>query len=76
MWVDTHDARGRNFGVSLEDFEDWRRASCTGAGMTLVAAIRIGNGRTKVLHYTSLATAGLKSRTTPNLVWRRSLDLP
>ena len=36
MWVDTHDARGRNFGVSLQDFEDWRRASRTFAGMTLV----------------------------------------
>src|SRR5437870_7547255 len=36
MWVDTHDTRGRNFGVSLQDFEDWRRASRTFAGMTLV----------------------------------------
>jgi len=36
MWVDTHDTRGRNFGVSLQDFEDWRRSSRTFAGMTLV----------------------------------------
>src|ERR1051326_8768341 len=36
MWIDTHDARGRNFGVSLQDFEDWRRASRTFAAMTLV----------------------------------------
>src|SRR5437016_4976281 len=36
MWIDTHDTRGRNFGVSLQDFEDWRRASRTFAGMTLV----------------------------------------
>src|SRR5438552_16476274 len=33
MWIDTHDARGRNFGVSVQDFEDWRRASRTLAGM-------------------------------------------
>ncbi len=36
MWIDTRDTRGRNFGVSLQDFEDWRRASRTFAGMTLV----------------------------------------
>jgi len=36
MWIDTHDARGRNFGVSLEDFEDWRRATRTFAGIALV----------------------------------------
>src|SRR5437867_176761 len=36
MWIDTHDTRARNFGVSLQDFEDWRRASRTFAGMTLV----------------------------------------
>src|SRR5438552_19110188 len=36
MWIDTHDTWARNFGVSLPDFEDWRRASRTCAGMTLV----------------------------------------
>jgi predicted permease len=36
MWVDTKDVRGRTFGVSLEDFEDWRRASHTFSGLTLV----------------------------------------
>lgn len=36
MWMDTHDTKQRNFGVSLQDFEDWRRASRTFAGMTLV----------------------------------------
>ena len=36
MWIDTHDARGRNFGVSLEDFEDWRRATRTFSGIALV----------------------------------------
>ena len=36
MWLDTHDARQRNFGVSLQDFEDWRRSSHAFSGMTLV----------------------------------------
>src|SRR5438132_1749844 len=36
MWIDTRDARGRGFGVSFQDFEDWRRASRTFAGITLV----------------------------------------
>jgi putative ABC transport system permease protein len=36
MWIDTRDARGRTFGVSLEDFEDWRRATRTFAGIALV----------------------------------------
>src|SRR5688572_15027881 len=36
MWVDTADTRGRRFGVSIQDFEDWRPASRTFAGMTLV----------------------------------------
>src|SRR5437660_1079103 len=36
MWIDTHDTRGRTFGVSLQDFEDWRRTSRSFAGMTLV----------------------------------------
>ena len=36
MWLDTRDARGRNLGVSFDEFEDWRRASRTFSGMTLV----------------------------------------
>src|SRR5688500_8073220 len=36
MWIDTRDVRGRNLGVSVDDFEDWRRASRTFTGMTLV----------------------------------------
>ena len=36
MWIDTHDTRGRTFGVSLQDFEDWRRTNRSFAGMTLV----------------------------------------
>jgi predicted permease len=36
MWIDTRDMRGRQLGVSLADFEDWRRASRTFSGMTLV----------------------------------------
>src|SRR5437773_9180320 len=36
MWIDTRDSRGRGFGVSFQDFEDWRRASRTFAGITLV----------------------------------------
>jgi predicted permease len=36
MWIDTKDSRGRQFLVSLNDFEDWRRASRTFSGMTMV----------------------------------------
>jgi putative ABC transport system permease protein len=36
MWIDTHDARGRNFGVSVDDYVDWRAATRTFAGMALV----------------------------------------
>ena len=36
VWIDTRDNRGRGFGVSFQDFEDWRAASRTFAGMTLV----------------------------------------
>src|SRR5205085_9674107 len=36
MWIDTRDVRGRNFGVSFQDYEDWRAASRTFTGMTLV----------------------------------------
>src|ERR1700694_623067 len=36
MFLDTRDARGRQFAVSVDDFEDWRRTSRTFSGMTLV----------------------------------------
>lgn len=36
MWIDTRDQRGRQVGVSFQDYEDWRAASRTFNGMTLV----------------------------------------
>jgi putative ABC transport system permease protein len=36
MMLDTRDARNRNFGVSVQDFEDWQRASKTFKGMSIV----------------------------------------
>jgi putative ABC transport system permease protein len=36
MMIDTQDTRGRRFGASVQDFEDWRRASRTFSGMALV----------------------------------------
>lgn len=37
MWLDTRETtRGRNFGVSFQDFEDWRTASKTFKAITLV----------------------------------------
>jgi predicted permease len=36
VWLDSRDSRGRQFGVSFQDFEDWRAASRTFDGMTLV----------------------------------------
>jgi putative ABC transport system permease protein len=36
MTIEARDTRGRPLGVSLEDFADWRRASHTFSGMTLV----------------------------------------
>ena len=36
MWIDTRDQRGRGVGVSFQDYEDWRAASRTFNGMTLV----------------------------------------
>src|SRR5215471_3067716 len=36
MFLDTHDVRGRQFGVSLLDFDDWRRASHSFSGMAVV----------------------------------------
>jgi predicted permease len=38
MWIDSQDAQGRRFGVSFDDYEDWRGASRTFTGMTLVQA--------------------------------------
>ena len=37
MWLDTRDLRGRTLGVSLQDFEDWRRTSRTLSGMALAS---------------------------------------
>ncbi len=48
MWLDTHDSKARNFGVSLQDFEDWRRDSHSFSGMTLVQSGNLaisGDGR-------------------------------
>ena len=36
MWIDSRDQRGRPAGVSFQDYEDWRAASRTFNGMTLV----------------------------------------
>ena len=36
MWVDSRDQLGRGRGVSFQDFEDWRAASRTFSGLTLV----------------------------------------
>jgi predicted permease len=36
MWIDTHDGRGRNFGVSVDDFMDWRAATRTFTDIALV----------------------------------------
>ena len=36
MMIDWRDTRGRNFGNSLDDFDDLRRASKTFSGMSLV----------------------------------------
>jgi len=36
MWIDSRDQRGRGVGVSFQDYEDWRSASRTFGGMTLV----------------------------------------
>jgi predicted permease len=36
MWIDSRDQRGRGVGVSFQDYEDWRAASRTFSGMTLV----------------------------------------
>jgi putative ABC transport system permease protein len=36
MMIDWHDTRGRNFGSSIQDFEDVQRASRTFSGMSIV----------------------------------------
>jgi putative ABC transport system permease protein len=36
MWVMSGDNRGRTFGVSFQDYEDWRASSKSFSGMTLV----------------------------------------
>ena len=36
MWIDTTTRADGSSGVSLQDFDDWRRASRTFVGMTLV----------------------------------------
>jgi putative ABC transport system permease protein len=36
VWLDTIDGRGRTFGVSRQDFEDWRRATRTFSSVALV----------------------------------------
>jgi len=36
MWVGTRDAQGRDLGVSLRDFEDWRASARTLSGMTFM----------------------------------------
>src|SRR5215510_8302423 len=45
MWIGTRDAQGRDFGVSLRDFEDWRSASRTFSGMSFIfnGAFNVGN---------------------------------
>ncbi len=37
MWLGTRDDQNREFGVSLPDFEDWRRESRTFSGMSLMS---------------------------------------
>ena len=41
MWLGTRDDQSRIFGASREDFEDWRRASRTLSGMSLVVMLRV-----------------------------------
>src|SRR5918995_3382215 len=45
MFVGTRDTQGRNLGVSLRDFEDWRAATKTFSGMSFLfnGAFNIGN---------------------------------
>jgi predicted permease len=41
MMLGTRDAQSREFGVSLEDFEDWRRATRTFEGISLVVTSNV-----------------------------------
>ena len=45
MFIGTRDTQGRNQGVSLRDFEDWRAATRTFAGMSFLfnGAFNVGN---------------------------------
>jgi hypothetical protein len=45
MWVGTRDAQGRDLGVSLRDFEDWRISARTLSGMTFMfnGSFNVGN---------------------------------
>ena len=45
MWVGTRDAQGRDLGVSLRDFEDWRASARTLSGMTFMfnGSFNVGN---------------------------------
>src|SRR4026209_1153463 len=45
MFLGTRDTQGRNQGVSLRDFEDWRAATRTFAGMSCLfnGAFNVGN---------------------------------
>jgi putative ABC transport system permease protein len=45
MWVGTRDAQGRDLGVSLRDFEDWRVSARTLSGMSFMfnGSFNVGN---------------------------------
>jgi predicted permease len=45
MWIGTRDAQGRDFGVSLRDFEDWRAAARSFSGMSFIfnGSFNVGN---------------------------------
>ena len=45
MFLGTRDAQGRDLGVSLRDFEDWRAATRTFSGMSFLfnGAFNVGN---------------------------------
>ena len=45
MFVGTRDAQGRDLGVSLRDFEDWRAATRTYSGMSFIfnGSFNVGN---------------------------------
>jgi putative ABC transport system permease protein len=45
MWIGTRDVQGRDFGVSLRDFEDWRAVARTFSGMSFIfnGSFNVGN---------------------------------